>query len=87
MTTQPILLTAEEIIELRKEVGRDTLMGKTIAKNVAQLERFMSLPLEVPGHGDGGSYEHNRHKDNYTYMNIAGRLFLITEEQKYADFV
>ncbi|GEM77783.1 heparinase II/III domain-containing protein [Vibrio superstes] len=87
MTTQPILLTGEEINELRKEVGRDTLMGKTIAKNVAQLERFMSLPLEVPGHGDGGSYEHNRHKDNYTYMNIAGRLFLITEEQKYADFV
>ncbi|WP_261818100.1 heparinase II/III-family protein [Vibrio gallicus] len=87
MTTQPVLLSKQEIELLRNEVGRSTLMGKSIAKNVAELEGFMNLPLEVPGHGDGGSYEHNRHKENYTYMNIAGRLFLITQQQKYADFV
>ncbi|MEZ8824737.1 heparinase II/III family protein [Vibrio amylolyticus] len=85
--TQPILLTEDEITQLRQEVGRDTLMGKTIAKNVREVDDFMSLPLDVPGHGDGGSYEHNRHKENYTYMNVAGRLFLITGQQKYADFV
>ncbi|MGC9404298.1 heparinase II/III domain-containing protein [Vibrio genomosp. F10 str. 9ZC157] len=87
MTTQPILFTNEEIEQLHQEVGRPTLMGKAIAKNIEVLESFMSLPLDVPGHGDGGSDEHNRHKDNYTYMNIAGRLFVITKDQKYADFV
>tara|TARA_R110001583_G_scaffold52393_1_gene162776 strand:+ start:19254 stop:21407 length:2154 start_codon:yes stop_codon:yes gene_type:complete len=87
MTTQPILLTDSEINALHQEVGRDSLMGKTIANHVKDLETFMALGIDVPGHGDGGSYEHNRHKDNYTYMNIAGRLFLITKEQKYADFV
>ncbi|MDR9831489.1 heparinase II/III family protein [Vibrio sp. FNV 38] len=87
MTTQPILLTEEEIHLLRQEVGRPTLMGNAIAKNVTLVDSFMDLPLDVPGHGDGGSYEHNRHKDNYTYMNLAARLYLITEEQKYADFV
>ncbi|MFC1233993.1 heparinase II/III family protein [Vibrio sp. F74] len=85
--TQPILLNKVEIVELRKEVGRDSLMGKTIAANIGELEAFMELDSDVPGHGEAGGYEHNRHKQNYSYMNLAGRLFLITEEKKYADFV
>ncbi|WP_104025023.1 heparinase II/III domain-containing protein [Vibrio hyugaensis] len=87
MTTQPILLTESEIELLRKEVGKPSLMGKTIAANCKELEAFMRLPLDVPGHGEAGGYEHNRHKQNYTYMNLAGRLFLITQEEKYAQFV
>ncbi|MDB1126037.1 heparinase II/III domain-containing protein [Vibrio algarum] len=85
--TQPILLDEAEIVELRKEVGRDSLMGRTISAHVDDLEAFMQLGYDVPGHGEAGGYEHNRHKQNYTYMNLAGRLFLITEEKKYADFV
>lgn len=84
---QPILLSESEIAELRKEVGRDTLMGKAIAKNIKDVEAFMKLPLEVPGHGEAGGYEHNRHKQNYQYMNLAGRLFLITGEERYGKFV
>lgn len=87
MTTQAILLTAEEIVELSKEVGRPSLMGKTIAANIKEVDAFMQLPMDVPGHGEGGGYEHNRHKQNYTYMNLAGRLFLITKEEKYAEFI
>ncbi|MFA0269926.1 alginate lyase family protein, partial [Vibrio cyclitrophicus] len=87
MTTKPVLLTEAEIEQLHLEVGRSSLMGKTIAANAKDLEAFMRLPIDVPGHGEAGSYEHNRHKQNYTYMNLAGRMFLITKEQKYADFV
>ncbi|MET2850932.1 heparinase II/III family protein [Vibrio owensii] len=87
MTTQPILLTEAEVELLRKEVGKPSLMGKSIEVNRKELEAFMRLPLDVPGHGEAGGYEHNRHKQNYTYMNLAGRLFLITQEQKYAQFV
>ncbi|EGQ8041450.1 alginate lyase family protein [Vibrio alginolyticus] len=87
MTTQPILLTEAEVELLRKEVGKPSLMGKSIEANRKELEAFMRLPLDVPGHGEAGGYEHNRHKQNYTYMNLAGRLFLITQEQKYALFV
>lgn len=83
----PILLTQAEIADLRKEFGRTSLMGKTIAAHVNELQDFMRLPIDVPGHGEAGGYEHNRHKQNYTYMNLAGRLFLITEQQQYADFV
>ncbi|MCK8070886.1 heparinase II/III family protein [Vibrio sp. 1CM23M] len=87
MTTKPVLLTEAEIEQLHLEVGRSSLMGKTIAANAKDLEAFMRLPIDVPGHGEAGGYEHNRHKQNYTYMNLAGRMFLITKEQKYADFV
>ncbi|MGB5446163.1 MAG: heparinase II/III family protein [Psychromonas sp.] len=86
-TRQPILLTDAEITELNNEVGRSSLMGKTIAANQKAVDAFMQLPIDVPGHGEAGGYEHNRHKQNYTYMNLAGRLFLITKEDKYADFV
>lgn len=87
MTTQPILLTEKEVEQLRKEVGKPSLMGKTIEANRGQVDAFMRLPLDVPGHGEAGGYEHNRHKQNYTYMNLAGRLFLITQDEKYAQFV
>ncbi|WP_153914154.1 heparinase II/III domain-containing protein [Shewanella sp. TC10] len=87
MATQPILLTEAEISLLSKEVGRSSLMGKTIAANQKDVDAFMQLPIDIPGHGEAGGYEHNRHKQNYTYMNLAGRLFLITKQQKYADFV
>lgn len=87
MTTQPILLTEAEVELLRKEVGKPSLMGKSIEANRKELEAFIRLPLDVPGHGEAGGYEHNRHKQNYTYMNLAGRLFLITQEEKYAQFV
>jgi hypothetical protein len=87
MTTQPILLNAGEIEALRNEVGKSTLMGKTIASHMKDVDAFMALPLDVPGHGEAGGYEHNRHKQNYTYMNLAGRLFLVTQDDKYAKFV
>ncbi|MEZ8094259.1 heparinase II/III family protein [Photobacterium swingsii] len=87
MKTQPILLTDTEVELLRKEVGKPSLLGKSIEKHCKELDAFMRLPLDVPGHGEAGGYEHNRHKQNYTYMNLAGRLFLITQEEKYAQFV
>ncbi|MGR5542584.1 heparinase II/III domain-containing protein, partial [Vibrio campbellii] len=83
----PVLLSQEEIEALRKEVGKSTLMGQTIEAHRKEVDAFMALPLDVPGHGEAGGYEHNRHKQNYTYMNIAGRLFLVTQEEKYANFV
>lgn len=84
---QPILFNEAEIAELKKEVGRESLMGKTITAHITETDAFMNLAYDVPGHGEAGGYEHNRHKQNYTYMNLASRLYLITGEEKYAAFV
>jgi hypothetical protein len=82
-----VLLNSEEIAELQKEVGRDSLMGKTIEIIRKDVDAFMALEYDVPGHGEAGGYEHNRHKQNYNYMNLAGRMYLVTNEKKYARFV
>lgn len=85
-TTQPVLLTRDEVTDLQKEAGSSSLMGQTIAKLQAELDAYMALPIDVPGHGEAGGYEHNKHKENYHYINLAGRLFLITEDEKYAKY-
>ncbi|KDY80351.1 alginate lyase family protein [Escherichia coli 2-474-04_S1_C1] len=87
MITESILLTTSESEQLRKEVGTSSLMGRSIDACCAEVGAFMAQPLDVPGHGEAGGYEHNRHKQNYTYMNLAGRLYAITGNEKYAQFV
>ncbi|TVO33946.1 heparinase II/III domain-containing protein [Vibrio algivorus] len=88
MNYQPLLMNFEEAAELAKELGKDTLLGNALARDIAQTDAYMAnVGIEVPGHGEGGGYEHNRHKQNYIHMDLAGRLFLITGEQKYRDYI
>ncbi|VXD06963.1 hypothetical protein YERSI8AC_500005 [Enterobacterales bacterium 8AC] len=56
MITQSVWLTESELDQLHKEVGKPSLMDKTI-----ELDAFMSLTPDMPGHGEAGGYEHNRH--------------------------
>ncbi|MBS1210977.1 MAG: chondroitin lyase, partial [Proteobacteria bacterium] len=89
MTTQeyqPLLIRAIEADALRAEIGADSLMGKTLAADIRALKRYMATPIEIPGHGEAGGYEHNRHKQNYIHLNLAGRLALITNECVYHDY-
>ncbi|WP_070971269.1 heparinase II/III domain-containing protein [Vibrio sonorensis] len=88
MSYQPLLLNFEEAAELRKAIGTDSLLGKALARDIAQTQKYMtSVGIEVPGHGEAGGYEHNRHKQNYIHMDLAGRLYLITEETVYRDYI
>jgi oligo-alginate lyase len=88
MNYQPLLMNFEEAAQLRSELGKSSLLGKALTRDIAQTDAYMSeVGIEVPGHGEGGGYEHNRHKQNYIHMDLAGRLFLITEEQKYRDYI
>lgn len=83
---RPLLLDFSEAALLRGEMGSDSLMGKTLAEEVRQLEQYMTMAIDIPGHGEAGGYEHNRHKQNYIHLNLAGRLFLITGKDAYLDF-
>ncbi|CAH0528696.1 heparinase II/III domain-containing protein [Vibrio hippocampi] len=88
MNYQPLLLNFDEAAELRKDLGKETLLGKALARDIAQVAAYAEeVGIEVPGHGEAGGYEHNRHKQNYIHMDIAGRLFLITEDVKYRDYI
>jgi len=88
MSYQPLLMNFEEAAALRTSLGSDTLLGNALARDIAQTDAYMNdVGIEVPGHGEGGGYEHNRHKQNYIHMDLAGRLFLITEDTKYRDYI
>ncbi|RKF18091.1 chondroitin lyase [Alginatibacterium sediminis] len=85
-TAEAILLNRNEVELLAKELGQDSLMGLSLNTMVNDTLNYMSSPIEIPGHGEAGGYEHNKHKLNYQYINQAGRLFLITGEERYAEY-
>ncbi|WP_226569703.1 heparinase II/III domain-containing protein [Mangrovibacter yixingensis] len=88
MDYQPLLLSFDEAAELKKALNTNSILGRALARDIKQTDDYMALVgIEVPGHGEGGGYEHNRHKQNYIHIDLAGRLFLITGEQKYRDYI
>ena len=86
MSYQPLLMSYEQAAELRQHIGADSLIGRSIATEIAALEAYMPIGIEIPGHGEAGGYEHNRHKQNYIHLDLAGRLYLITEDKRYLDY-
>lgn len=84
---EPLLISYKEAAELRAEIGSESLMGRSIAAEQKAIDDYMAVPIEIPGHGEGGGYEHNRHKQNYIHANIAGRMYLITQDKRYRDYV
>jgi hypothetical protein len=43
--------------------------------------------MDVPQPMDAGGYTHERHKQNYAEMMLAGQMYAFTGERKYAEFV
>ncbi|WP_394132206.1 heparinase II/III family protein [Shewanella maritima] len=86
MSYQPLLMSFEEAAQLRTHLNTDSLMGRSIATEVAALEAYLPIGIEIPGHGEAGGYEHNRHKQNYIHLDLAGRLYLITEDERYLEY-
>jgi len=86
MSYQPLLMSYEQAAELRQHLGADSLIGASIAEEIAALEAYIPIGIEIPGHGEAGGYEHNRHKQNYIHLDLAGRLYLITEDKRYLDY-
>ena len=83
----PLFLSEADCQQLRRQLKDDSLIGHTLRKQIEELERYLTTSISVPGHGEGGGEEHTRHKLNYRYMNLAGRLWLITGEARYCEFV
>src|SRR5471032_3650023 len=83
---QPLLISVSEAEKLRGQREEDSLLGAALRGQIISLERFMAQPQRIPGHGEAGGPEHTQHKQNYLYINLAGRLFLITGEMRYRDF-
>ncbi|GGZ23580.1 hypothetical protein GCM10007049_15700 [Echinicola pacifica] len=64
------------------------LFEQSVAEAKSFVEEQMALGIQVPVPKDlAGGYTHERHKLNYLSMQQAGKLFIITGEEKYAQYV
>ena len=82
-----IFLSKDEARSIQAARGQFSLMDESITQAEHAMEVAFSRPMEVPYPGEAGGYEHERHKQNYREMRLAGLLFSITGEDKYAAFV
>jgi len=82
-----LLLNRQDIESIQQELGKPSLMGKSLAVLISDTDAYMTQAIDVPGHSPAGGYAHNKHQQNAKYIDQAGRLFLITEDEKYAQFV
>lgn len=83
---QPLLISTGEAETLHRHIQADSALGVALREHIAVLEKALTQPLNIPGHGEAGGPEHTQHKQNYLNINLAGRLFLITHDQRYRDF-
>jgi len=83
---QPLFISPDEAQQLRAQIDADSLMGRVLRQQIAALDAYMAQPVEIPGQGEAGGTEHARHKQNYLYINLAGRLFMICARPAYRDF-
>lgn len=86
-----LLMTPAEAARIRNHLKAYSPETDLLCRSVARLEAgtrayIAEIGVEIPGHGEGGGYEHNRHKQNYIELNNASQLWLITEDRLYLEF-
>lgn len=83
-----LLLTGKDAEKIKADYAKYDLFAKTFAKAKAELDEAMKQPMDVPYPKDaGGGYTHEKHKQNYNQMYIAGIMYKVTGEVKYAEFI
>lgn len=82
-----LLLQRAEVAELRANLGRAPLFDMAVAEARQRMDLALAAPMEVPQPADAAGATHERHKQNYTEMQLAGLLYQITGDVRYAEFV
>jgi hypothetical protein len=87
-SAQHLLETPEQIEAMQIAAKSDGSFADEFEARKAKIDLALTQELNIPLPADaGGGYTHEVHKRNYATMRDAGRLYLITQEQKYADLV
>lgn len=81
-----VFLSQDEAQELKKALSNCPVLLKSYQSAVDQLAAALSQPIVIPPPGEAGSYEHEKHKQNGRYIQLAGTLYLITGKTEYASY-
>jgi hypothetical protein len=82
-----IFITKEEAAAIRTSAAQYPLLNRTLNDAKAMLAAAMARPIDVPQPGEAGGYAHEKHKQNYREMQLAGVLYQITGDVQYARYV
>jgi hypothetical protein len=82
-----VFITASEGAAIRAAAGKYPLLDSAVADAKRTVENALAHPIDTPPPGEAGGYAHERHKQNYREMQLAGELFVITKDVRYAKFV
>ena len=82
-----IFISAAEARDIRASAARHPLLARSLAEAKAVVDSAFAKPIDVPPPGEAGGYAHERHKQNYREMELAGLLWQITGDERYPRFV
>ncbi|MGS2720991.1 heparinase II/III domain-containing protein [Paraglaciecola aestuariivivens] len=83
-----LLDTPQQIDAMRQAAQQSGSFSDEFKQRTAKVDAALNRKINVPLPADaGGGYTHEVHKTNYALMRDAGRLFIITQNKKYATFV
>jgi len=67
--------------------SKHDLFSKSLERLEEAVAKALDKPLDVPGQGEAGSYEHNQHKFNYELMDQCAKLYAFTGQTKHLEIV
>jgi hypothetical protein len=87
-STHPgIFLTARDAAAIRASTATVPAMARAVAGAKRTMDSAFARALDVPPPGEAGGYAHEKHKQNYREMQLAGSLWQITGDVRYARYV
>lgn len=82
-----MLVNAADISSIKRSAGKYPLFEQAFADAKAKVDAAILAPMVVPVPKDAGGYTHERHKQNYGEMQMAGVIYQVTKDDRYARFV
>lgn len=82
-----LFMSRDEAILIREGIKKYKFLGKSFKDLKDEVDLYISSPIEVPQPGEAGSYAHEKHKMNAKFAREAGILYLITEDDKYLQYI
>lgn len=82
-----IFINSAEAAAIRAAAPGNPLLKRSLDEAKAIVAKAIATPIDVPQPGEAGGYAHERHKQNYREMQLAGVLYTITGEVRYARYV
>ncbi len=83
-----LILTQAGIKDVRAGLGTNELFDQVLEDAIAEVDAEILNGVEVPIPRDmAGGYTHERHKRNFFVLQMAGNLYQITEDDKYAEYI